>query len=217
MSAPAPAVATSTGYTAPTRPAVTVTGSRVVGWVLTVAGGLGLTASLVLTIEKFSLLTDPTYRPSCSINPVISCGSIMSSPQAEAFGFPNPLLGIIGFTVALTTGIVTLAGALLPRWYWIGLSAGLIAATAFVHWLIFQSLYRIEALCPYCMAVWAAVVVSLWYVLLHTGARARNPGRPLRRWVTVAAHHHTLVLTVWVLVIAALIAEAFWVYWRTLI
>ncbi len=60
---------------------------------LVVAGALGLTASLVLTIEKFSLLADPTYRPSCSINPVISCGSVMSSPQAEAFGFPNPLLG----------------------------------------------------------------------------------------------------------------------------
>ncbi|MDI9938902.1 vitamin K epoxide reductase family protein [Rhodococcus sp. IEGM 1351] len=217
MRAPASAVAASTGSADPTRPAAAFTGSRVVGWVLTVAGGLGLTASLVLTIEKFSLLTDPTYQPSCSINPVISCGSIMSSPQAEAFGFPNPLLGIIGFTVALTTGVVTLAGAPLPRWYWIGLSAGLMAATGFVHWLIFQSLYRIGALCPYCMLVWAVTVVSLWYVLLHTGAGARNPGRPLRRWVKVAAQHHTLVLTVWVLIIAALIAEAFWVYWQTLI
>lgn len=80
---------------------------------LVVAGALGLTASLVLTIEKFSLLADPTYRPSCSINPVISCGSVMSSPQAEAF-VPNPLLGIIGFTVALTTGVVTLGGVRLP-------------------------------------------------------------------------------------------------------
>ena len=30
----------------------------------------------------------------------------------------------------------------------------------FVHWLIFQSLYRIGALCPYCMVVWA-VTISL--------------------------------------------------------
>ncbi|MDX5962088.1 vitamin K epoxide reductase family protein [Rhodococcus opacus] len=217
MRAPVPSVPAEDTDPALIRSASPVATARVAGWVLTVAGALGLTASLVLTIEKFSLLADPTYRPSCSINPVISCGSIMSSPQAEAFGFPNPLLGIIGFTVALTTGVVTLAGALLPRWYWIGLSAGLIAATAFVHWLIFQSLYRIGALCPYCMLVWAVTVVSLWYVLLHTGARARNPGRPLPRWVKAAAQHHTLVLTIWVLIIAALIAEAFWVYWQTLI
>ncbi|BAH55786.1 MULTISPECIES: vitamin K epoxide reductase family protein [Rhodococcus] len=215
----APASAASSGYIDPPAPrsAVPFTGSRVVGWVLVVAGALGLTASLVLTIEKFSLLADPTYRPSCSINPVISCGSVMSSPQAEAFGFPNPLLGIIGFTVALTTGVVTLGGVRLPRWYWLGLAAGLIGAAVFVHWLIFQSLYRIGALCPYCMLVWVAVVVSLWYVLLHTGAQTRSPGRRLRRWMAFAARNHTAVLTVWVLIIAALIAEAFWVYWRTLV
>lgn len=216
----APASAAQAEHTDPpaTRgPAVPVAGSRVVGWVLTVAGALGLTASLVLTIEKFSLLADPTYRPSCSINPVISCGSIMSSPQAEAFGFPNPLLGIIGFTVALTTGIAVLGGIALPRWYWFGLSAGLIAATVFVHWLIFQSLYRISALCPYCMLVWFAVVVSLWYVLLHTAAQVRSSGRPLPGWVRFGARNHTLVLTVWVLIVGALIAEAFWVYWRTLV
>ena len=89
----------------------------VVGWILTAAGALGLAASLILTIEKFQLLADPSYRPSCSINPVLSCGSVMSSPQASIFGFPNSILGIVGFTVLLTTGIVTLTAAkALPQW-----------------------------------------------------------------------------------------------------
>ncbi|MBV6760609.1 vitamin K epoxide reductase family protein [Rhodococcus opacus] len=188
----------------------------VVGWILTVAGALGLSASLVLTIEKFSLLADPSYQTSCSINPVISCGSIMSSPQAEAFGFPNPLLGVIGFSVALTTGIVSVAGVVLPRWYWMGLCAGLGAATVFVHWLIFQSLYRIQALCPYCMLVWVVTVVSLWYALLHLASRDLPTRQRRRRWA-VAGRNHTLVLTVWFLTVAALIFEAFWVYWQTLV
>ena len=49
----------------------------------------------------------------------------------------------------------------------------------FVHWLIFQSLYRIGALCPYCMVVWAVtipllvVVASIALRPLHINAVAR--------------------------------------------
>ena len=62
-------------------------------WVL-IAGVVGLAAALTLTIEKIEILINPDYVPSCSINPVLSCGSVMITPQASAFGFPNPLIGI---------------------------------------------------------------------------------------------------------------------------
>ena len=52
-------------------------------------------ASLTLTVEKIELLIDPSYVPSCSINPVLSCGSVMVTHQASVFGFPNPLIGIV--------------------------------------------------------------------------------------------------------------------------
>ncbi len=49
----------------------------------------------------------------------------------------------------MTTGVVLLAGAVPTGWYWSALFTGLTAAVTFVHWLIFQSLYRIGgALCP---------------------------------------------------------------------
>ena len=32
-------------------------------------------------------------------------------PQAEVFGFPNPILGVFGFAVITTIGAVLLAGA----------------------------------------------------------------------------------------------------------
>ena len=132
-------------------------------WVL-IAGVVGLAAALTLTVEKIEMLINPDYVPSCSINPVLSCGSVMVTPQASAFGFPNPLIGIVAFTVVVVTGVLAVAKVALPRWYWVGLAAGTLLGVVFMHWLIFQSLYRIGALCPYCMVVWA-VTIPLFVVV----------------------------------------------------
>ena len=87
---------------------------RGTAWALTITGLIGLVAAFVLLVEKIALLTDPTYVPSCSINPVLSCGSIMSTDQAEVFGFPNPILGVAGFTALLTLGVILLTRANVP-------------------------------------------------------------------------------------------------------
>ncbi|AZI65729.1 vitamin K epoxide reductase family protein [Rhodococcus sp. D-46] len=196
-----------------------VCSASVTGWILVTTGALGLAASLILTIEKIQLLVDPSYRPSCSINPVLSCGSVMSSPQASIFGFPNSILGIVGFTVLLTTGIVTLVATnALPQWYWRCIVIGLFAGAVLVHWLIFQSLYRIQALCPYCMLVWVVTMTALWYATLHLCTRSRSASsRTVTRIVTVGTKNHTLVPTIWVLSVASMILNAFWTYWSTLV
>lgn len=186
-------------------------------WLLVAGGLVGLAASVVLTVEKFAVLADPDHVPSCSINPILSCGSIMASPQAEAFGFPNPLLGIVGFTIVVVTGVVVLAGALLPRWYWLGLQAGTTFAVVFVHWLAFQSLYRIRALCLYCMVVWAVTLPLFLYVTLHTLDASLWPARHrLRRALSVAATFHTSLLTAWFLAFVVAIALRFWDAWLLL-
>jgi uncharacterized membrane protein len=191
---------------------------RSLSLLLLVGGLLGLVASFVLAVEKYALLADPTYVPSCSLNPVLSCGSIMASAQAEAFGFPNPLLGIAGFAVVAATGAALLAGARPAGWFWAGLQVGVTGGVVFVHWLIFSSLYRIGALCPYCMVVWAVTIPLFWYVTLHNaGALASTSAPRLRPAVTAARHLHGVVLTVWFLVIAAAILQRFWLYWSTLV
>ena len=113
-------------------------------WVL-VGGVIGLAAALTLTIEKIELLINPDYVPTCSINPVLSCGSVMITPQASVFGFPNPLLGIVAFSVVVVTGVLAVAKVNLPRWYWAGLAVGTGVGCVLVHWLIFKSLYSIGA------------------------------------------------------------------------
>lgn len=183
---------------------------RALPWVLTGGGAVGLVASFVLTVEKIALLADADYVPTCSINPVLSCGSIMRTPQAEVLGFPNPLLGVVGFTVVLTTGVVVLAGARLPHWYWLGLQVGSALGVLFIHWLAFQSLYEIGALCPYCMVVWVVTVPVFWYTTLRNWSRESR----LREW---ALKYHGVVITVWYALVAAAVLEAFWFYWRTLL
>lgn len=183
-------------------------------WVL-IAGVLGLAASLALTIEKVELLINPAYVPSCSINPVLSCGSVMVTPQASAFGFPNSLIGIVAFTVVLITGVLALAKVPLPRWYWAGLAAGTLLGTVFVHWLIVQSLYHIGALCPYCMVVWAVtiplLVVTSSIAMAPAAGSERNPVASFLhqwRWSLVA---------LWFTAVILMILVRFWNYWSTLL
>ena len=178
---------------------------------LLVCGGVGFAAAAVLTVEKFWLLTNPFYTPSCSINATFSCGSVMTSPQAEAFGFPNPLLGIAGFAVVATTGAALLAGGRLAGWYWAGLQAGVTAAVVFVHWLIFQSVFVIGALCPYCMVVWAVTIPTFAYVTLHNLApRQPRMSRPGRAVAEFALRQHSNLLAVWLLALTATVVASMW-------
>ena len=190
------------------------TADRRLAWLLVVAGGVGFIASCTLLIEKIALIEDPSYVPTCSINPILSCGSIMRTAQAEAFGFPNPILGVIGFAVVITTGFAALAGGPLRRWYWMGLQAGATLGVLFVHWLIFQSLYRIGALCPYCMVVWVVAIA----IFVHTTRRNLDAHRQRSTPVVRAvSEYHGVILTGWYLVIAALVADRFWDYWSSLL
>ncbi|MER5324475.1 vitamin K epoxide reductase family protein [Streptosporangium roseum] len=197
-----------------TQPIVT----RSLPFVLAIGGGLGVLAAFLLVIERLRLAADPGYVPSCSINPILSCGSVMKTEQASVFGFPNPLIGIAAFSVVTTVGMTLLAGARFRKWFWYGLQLGTVAGVVFVHWLIFQSLYRIGALCPYCMVVWAVTIPIFWYVTLANleAGRIPLPGGA-RRAAFWAARYHTVVLTLWMLAIVGLILQRFWYYWITLV
>ena len=184
---------------------------RQLGWVLLLTGLVGAGAAFVLAVEKFWLLTNPFYTPSCTVNARFSCGAVMTSPQAELFGFPNPLLGIAGFAALAATGAALLAGGRLAGWYWTGLQIGVTAGVVFVHWLMLQSVFVIGALCPYCMAVWAVTITAFCYVTLRNLAvRARD--WPTRRQAAVAllADHTAVVVAAWLLAVAALVAVTTW-------
>ncbi|WP_226345058.1 vitamin K epoxide reductase family protein [Agilicoccus flavus] len=188
--------------------------SRASGLVLTITGVIGLIAAVVLLVEKMALLADPDYVPTCSINPVLSCGSVMVTPQAAAFGIPNPILGIAGFAAVTTIGVGLLAGARFAAWFRAATVLGVTFGIVFVHWLIYQSLYVIGALCPYCMVVWAVMIPLFVHVTL-SALTERSGGAPSRP-VQLASDYQIVVVTVWYLAIFVLIAHRFWSYWTTL-
>jgi uncharacterized membrane protein len=183
-------------------------------WVL-IAGVIGLVASATLTVEKIEILLNPSYVPSCNINPIVSCGSVMTTPQASVLGFPNSLIGIAAFTVVTVTGVLAVTKVPLPQWYWVALAIGTLAGAVFVHWLIFQSLYRIGALCPYCMVVWVATI-SLLVVVASIAFRpaGESDGSAVVRELY---HWRWSIATLWFTAVILLILTRFWDYWSTLI
>ncbi|MBD8080748.1 vitamin K epoxide reductase family protein [Cellulosimicrobium arenosum] len=176
------------------------------GVLLVVLGTIGLVASAALTIERYLTLIDPGHVLSCSLNVFIDCGAAMGSWQGSLLGFPNPVLGVAAFPVVITTGVVLLVGARLPRWYWLSLLAATTVALGLVVFLVWTSLYALVALCPYCMVVWAVVWPLFWYQLVHALQEGHLPaGAGARR--TLVGNRHIFVaigyvaLVAWVLLV----------------
>ena len=112
----------------------------------------------------------------------------------------------------MVTGVLAVAKVPLPRWYWAGLAAGTLVGVAFIHWLIFQSLYRIDALCPYCMVVWA-ITIPLLVVVSSIALRPLAANAVAR---TLYRFRWSLVV-LWFTAVILLILVQFWDYWSTLV
>ncbi|MDI9834873.1 vitamin K epoxide reductase family protein [Streptomyces sp. KAU_LT] len=188
-------------------------GSRPYALLLVLCGAAGLLASWVITLDEFKLLEDPDFTPGCSLNPVLSCGSVMQSDQAQVFGFPNPMLGLVTYGVVVCVGVSLLAGAAFPRWYWLTFAAGCLFGVGFVSWLQFESLYRINALCLWCCLAWIATITLFWYVTSFVVRAGLLPARaPVRSFLA----DFTWVLPVLHLgVIGMLILTRWWDFWTS--
>lgn len=186
-------------------------GNTVYSWLLLIAGAAGLLASWVITLDEFELLKDPDFTPGCSLNPVVSCGSIMQSEQATVFGFPNPMLGLVAYGLVLAVGAGLLAGARFPRGYWLALNAGTALGVVFCTWLQYESLYDIGALCLWCCLAWAATIALFWSTTAYNVRHGHLPAPAGLRaffdayaWVPPVVH---------VGVIGMLILTRWWDFW----
>jgi uncharacterized membrane protein len=179
---------------------------RVLPWLLLIGGLIAMVASIMLSVEVFDRLKNPHYVPICNLNPVLSCTSVADSSQSHLFGLPNYFIGIAGY------------GAKFKRWLWQLIEVGLLFAISFLTWLQFETIYRIGALCIFCMIVWAATIPVFWYTTLYN-LRAGNLKTPerLRGLAGFAQRHHGDVLVLWFVIIIVLILKRFWYYWSTLI
>jgi len=162
---------------------------------LVIAGAVGWYAAFALTIERFALLVDPDASLSCDFSVLVQCRANLESWQGSVFGFPNPILGLAGWIAPIVVGMALLAGARFARWFWLLFTAGTAFAFGFVIWLIFQSIFVLGTLCPWCMVTWAVTIPTFYAVLLHvlrTGLLpaprgVRRAASALMSWLPVLA------------------------------
>ena len=175
---------------------------------LVVAGALGLLAAFELTLEKILTLSNPDYVPACNVGVLVGCSVNLGSDQGALFGFPNPLIGLMAWPVVITTGVALLAGARFARWYWIGLNVGLTGALAFVIWLIAQSIYVLDVLCPWCMLTWAVTIPVFLVVTLRNLREGAIPASPAVRRVADTLMGWVVVITIACYAVVILLAQA---------
>lgn len=173
------------------------------GWMLVVLGAVAFVAAMALTIEKFLKLENPDHQASCSINIFLDCAAAMGSAQGSIFGFPNQLIGIFAFTVVIVSGVVVLAGATLPRWYWRALLVGTTLGMAMIVFLMYTSIHTLGRLCPYCMVVWAMMIPLLWYQIVRGVQEGYVPASSgvrmsLMRYKHVILPFFYLAVVVWI-------------------
>jgi uncharacterized membrane protein len=186
--------------------------------IMLVAGIIGVLCAGILTVDKIHLLKNPDSLLGCDINPIVACGSVINTPQASAFGFPNPLIGLVGFGMVAVIGASLLAAATFKRWFWLCVQGGVTFGIAFVTWLQYQSIYNIGALCPFCMVVWSVMIPLFLYVTLYNIGEKHLPvPEKLHGTASFARRHHGDILVLWYLIILTAILTHFWYYWKTLL
>ncbi|BDZ40992.1 membrane protein [Paraoerskovia sediminicola] len=127
---------------------------------------ISLVASFVLSIDAVELAANPDAVLSCDINAVVSCGTVGLAWQAELFGFPNAFLGLISESVVITVAVLGLAGMRFPRWFMITAQSVYLLGLIFAYWLLYQSMFNIGALCPWCLSITAATTL-VFLSMLH--------------------------------------------------
>ncbi len=162
---------------------------------LVCAGLIGWWAAFSLTMEKFEAYAHPGVSAGCDFSVLVQCTKNLNSWQGSVFGFPNPILGLAGWVAPIVVGMAILAGARFARWFWWLFEAGMLFAFGFVCWLIYQSIFVLGTLCPWCMVTWSVAIPSFYAVTIHvmrTGilpapAGLRRAAGRMMAWVPLLA------------------------------
>lgn len=133
--------------------------------VMLAASGLALIVSFVLSAETLQMAREPGKLLSCDVNAVLSCSAVADSWQSEivkfaGLSYPNAFFGIAAESVFCTIAIIGLARMRMARWFATCTWFGALAALTYSYWLTSQSLFVINALCPWCLVLCFATTVQ---------------------------------------------------------
>lgn len=182
---------------------------------LILAGAIGMAASFALTYEKIQVLGLPGYKPACNLNPVLSCGSVMKAGQASIFGVPHSVFGLMAFTALFTFGFLLAGGAKVKKHVWLLAQVAATAGVIFMHYLFFQSVFVLNAICPWCFVVWMVTIPVFWYIT-QFNLREKYIVLPAPLSIFLQKYHGD-ILALWYIILFAILLLQFWDYWVTLV
>ncbi|HEX7964020.1 MAG TPA: vitamin K epoxide reductase family protein [Candidatus Saccharimonadales bacterium] len=135
---------------------------RTIYGLITAGGVVGLAASFLETIEYQEILKNAHAQLVCNLNSVFSCGNVLNSWQSKIFGFPNSMLCMVFFTLMLTSGLVGLTGGILLPKFRLWLQGIATFFLCFALWFMWESTFRVLALCILCLFCLAGLLTLNW-------------------------------------------------------
>ena len=145
-------------------------------WIFTsmlVGALLSLTAAFVLSVEALHLAKNPEASLSCSVNVIVNCATVAKHPTNELFGFPNSFLGMIAEPIVITVAIAGRAGVRFPRLFMFTAQIFYTLGLAFALYLLYLSMFVIQALCPWCLLV-TLTTILVWFAMTRYNLRENN-------------------------------------------
>lgn len=122
---------------------------------------LGLAVSTYLTYEHYSAST----TLACPETGAINCVKVTTSTYSTFLGVPVALLGLL-FFVAMTGLSLPAAWQSANPWLRRARTSAACGGVAFVLYLVWAELFRIDAICLWCTAVHVVTVLLFAVVLL---------------------------------------------------
>lgn len=176
--------------------------------VMLLFGMAGLAAAFTLTVEKFHLMENPDAILSCSFNLVLNCATVMQTWQSHVFGFPNMLIGLIGYPIVICVAMAGLSGARFSRWFLLTANFFYLLGALFAYWLFFQSVYAIEVLCPWCLVVTFATTIllaSITHYNLRHGVLKFKPMVQQKIDSFLVSDYDKLLTAIWIVILVSLV------------
>jgi uncharacterized membrane protein len=144
----------------------------------------------------------------------------MKTDQANLFGVPNTVFGLVSFGMLFMFSLALLAGATFKRWLWVGAQFMATAGIIFMHYLFFEAVWRIHAICPWCFGVWM-ITIPIFFGITIYNIREDNLGlsrfKLTARVARFIGKYSIDLLVLWYIAILAILLIKFWYYWSTLL
>jgi uncharacterized membrane protein len=170
-----------------------------------IGGAIGLVASFLETIEYQTLLKNEHAALACNLNGVLSCSRVLEAWQSKVFGFPNSMLCIMMFSAMFSVALASLSGGSVTAKLRLWLQGISLFFLAFGTWFMWESTFKIRALCILCMFCLGGLLLLNW-AWLRLNAQALPISQSLRTRLEHAIEHgaDTFAWTIYAILMGAM-------------